>query len=91
MHTFDVRITSTHSPCCTDALEKNHQDKIRSYPRDAQASNVGFTPLIFDISGQMHPSTLLILKTSLKRAATIKHIPFPIYWNYWISALMCIL
>jgi hypothetical protein len=36
-------------------------------------------------------TTLLILKTSLQRAATIQHIPFPIYWNYWISALMCTL
>ena len=98
---FDVRVTSAvpantlevtnqlgNDPQTPQrALQANWNQKMAKYSQLARANNIGFKPIIFDITGRMHPDTEAILKQCIEEAARLKNIPFSRLWHYWISSL----
>jgi len=62
--------------------------KNNKYKLHASTSDFGFLPIIFEVSGQMHPLTTRFLSDALERAAKARQIPFRCLWHYWISSLM---
>jgi hypothetical protein len=63
--------------------QKNHK-----YRQIADANNFGFLPLIFEATGAMHPSAIILLKSVLEQAANARNLPFIAAWRFWISSLV---
>jgi hypothetical protein len=70
------------------AGELSFKEKRRTYQALAERSNLGFEAIVFEITGQMHESTRLLLDSCLRQAARIRNAPFKVLWHYWISTLM---
>jgi hypothetical protein len=97
---LDIRITSSIPPNnpanftieqanSTDrAVNRSFKEKERKYKDISSSLDLGFLPLVFEISGRMHPATEQLLQDCLQHASNSRHIPFPVLWKYWISALM---
>jgi hypothetical protein len=92
---FDVTITSPISSQLTSgaastpfrAAECAYSRKIRQYQRDAEASSLGFQPIVFETTGIMHPKSLAMVEDILKHSGEVKGIPFAALKKYWLSTL----
>ena len=62
-------------------------EKVRYY-QHATAQGLGFLPIIFETTGQMHPDTESFFTSCLQQAARVRQIPLPVLWKYWMSSLM---
>jgi hypothetical protein len=96
---LDIRITC---PCPTDgksiltttqaltplrAANLSYQDKKRKYEKNAQANNLGCLPIVFEVTGAMHPTVLgLIDKVSSSRCKILK-CSFNNLSKYWLSVI----
>jgi hypothetical protein len=96
---LDIRITC---PCPTDgktmltsaqaltplrAANHSHHDKLRKYQKNAQFSNLGCLPIVFEVTGAMHPTVFdLIDKVTYNRCKILKS-SFNNLSKYWKSAL----
>jgi len=98
-HALDVRLTSpvpANGAVITlntarkelTAADKAAQAKNKKYAKSASDNNLGFKPIIFEITGAMHREARTLLKTNLMEAAKKKGIVFGVLWKYWVSALM---
>jgi len=97
---LDIRITSSIPPNNPSnftlqqanspdrAINRSFKDKERKYKDISSSLDLGFLPLVFEISGRMHPATEQLLQDCLQHASNSRHIPFSVLWKYWISALM---
>jgi hypothetical protein len=98
---FDIRITSAvpansaevsnataNDPLAPQKhLQSNYNEKMLKYGDRARANNVGFKPIIIDITGKMHADSRAVLVTCIKEAARIRNIPFSRLWHYWMSSI----
>ena len=95
---LDVRITSPLPPnggqlTLTAANKRfragneSFKDKMRDY-QIATTHNLGFLPTIFETTGQMHPETESFFGSCLNHASTVRKIPFPVLWKFWMSSIM---
>ena len=98
---FDIRITSavpanSHEVSNTlandplapkKALQAAWNEKMTKYGRLAQINNIGFVPIIFDVTGKMHDDSRVIFSKCLQEAARIRNIPFSKLWHFWMSSL----
>jgi hypothetical protein len=96
---LDIRITS---PCPTDgkstltlnqalnplrAANHSFQEKKRKYEKNAFANNLGCLPIVFEVTGAMHPNVLnLIEKVTRTRCKTL-HCSFNNLSKYWLSVI----
>ena len=69
------------------AGNKAFSEKVNSY-KHALDQGLGFLPIIFETTGQMHHETLPFLVTCLEQASRVRQIPFTVLWKYWMSTLM---
>ena len=67
---------------------KNIRDKNKKYDAEISQLNLGFSPLIFEITGKMDANTIRVLNDSLEFGSISLQIPFPTFWRYWIAAVM---
>ena len=81
---------STDQKIFTELRAANHsfKEKKDKYDQTAHSSNLGFIPIIFEITGRMHPETYSFFHDLLKKTAVDMLAPFDALWKYWISSLM---
>ena len=70
------------------AAKKAYDEKMRKFNEDANNSNLGFIPIVFEITGKMHPVTRDLLHQVIQQKARLKVAPFAAMWKYWVSSLM---
>jgi len=70
------------------AAHHSHNEKLNKYQETARNCNFGFIPIVFEITGRMHPVTHALFTTLIKKTAQDKLAPFEAVWKYWISSLM---
>ena len=98
---LDVRITSPIPPntgqlSLTQARQhfragnQSFREKMRAY-RLATDNNLGFSPIVFETTGQMHSDTATFFANCLNHASRVRKVPSPILWKYWMSSVMCTL
>jgi hypothetical protein len=101
-HTLDVQMTSpvpangapiTMAQAKTPLRAANiaATRKERTYREIAPANNLGFIPVIFEITGSLHDQILKLLRVHLQSASATKAIPFAALWKYWMSSLQIVL
>jgi hypothetical protein len=98
-HILDVRLSSPVPPNTPTSLtlsqakinfragNKAYASKEHKYDAMAAAANLGFLPIIFEITGKMHPSTRTILQSMITKSSEARSTPSISLWIYWISAL----
>jgi hypothetical protein len=98
-HILDVRLASPVPPNSPASLtlsqaqvdfragNKAFSDKERKYSSMASAANLGFLPIVFEITGKMHPATKRLLSSMMKKSSENRNAPPTALWIYWISAL----
>ena len=99
-HLLDIRLTSpipatnperltlAQAKVPLRAANKSYEEKMRKYAADADDNNLGFIPIVFEITGRMHPATRDLLHEVIAQKARDKVAPFASMWKYWISSLM---
>ena len=55
---------------------------VNSY-KHALEQGLGFLPIIFETTGQMHHETLPFFVTCLEQASRVRQIPFTVLWKYY--------
>ena len=70
------------------AANKAYAEKKKKFDEDANNSNLGFLPVIFEITGKMHPEVRTLLQDIITQKARQNSAPFAAIWKYWISSLM---
>ena len=63
-------------------------NKQRKYNGLAAANNLGFIPIVFEITGRLHSQATDLLRAALQTASERRAISYDTLWNYWISSLM---
>ena len=69
------------------AGNKAFSEKVNKY-KHALEQGLGFLPIIFETTGQMHHETLLFFVTCLEQASRVRQIPFTVLWKYWMFTLV---
>jgi hypothetical protein len=99
-HLLDIRLTSPIPATNPEALTlakakiplraatKSYGEKMNKYLNIAKENDLGFIPIVFEITGRMHPVTRTLLHDVIKKAATEKAAPYASIWKYWVSSLM---
>ena len=102
-HLLDIRLTSPipainpESLIMADAVKvdraANHSynEKLHKYEAIASANNLGFIPIVFEITGRMHPVAHTLLEDIIKKTSRDRFAPFEAVWKYWISSLMIVI
>jgi hypothetical protein len=98
-HILDVRLASPVPPNAptTFTMSQAKQDfragnkayasKQQKYGAMSAAANLGFLPIVFEITGKMHPATKEVLKAILSKSSETRSAPPIAMWIFWISAL----
>jgi hypothetical protein len=73
-------------PC--RAANKAFAEKMKKFHEDASNNNLGFLPVIFEITGKMHPEVRTLLHSIVSQKSKQNSAPFAAIWKYWISSLM---
>jgi hypothetical protein len=82
-------ITLTMSQAKQDfrAGNKAFASKQQKYGAMTAAANLGFLPLVFEITGRIHPATKEVLRSILAKSSENRSAPPIAMWRFWISAL----
>jgi hypothetical protein len=97
-HLLDIRLTSPVPDTRTITMSQATQhgragktafkQKCSKYAGPAASNDLGFLPIVFEITGQMHPESKKLFEVAIKHAAENRNIPYSTLWHYWTSALM---
>jgi hypothetical protein len=60
---------------------KAFSEKVKAY-KHATDQGLGFLPIIFETTGQMHPDTQLFFMSCLEQAARVRQIKLAVLWKY---------
>jgi hypothetical protein len=69
------------------AGNKAFASKQQKYGAMTAAANLGFLPLVFEITGRIHPATKEVLRSILAKSSENRSAPPIAMWRFWISAL----
>jgi hypothetical protein len=94
-HVLDVTIVSPYYPSEnlseTNALQKNRKNELsfanknKKYSKIATESNLGFTPICFEVTGSCHDESLKFIKKAIKCSATNNDCEEKHLLRYWMS------
>jgi hypothetical protein len=98
---FDTRLTSPVPPTrqlsMSEAIRPlrsaniSFAQKNNKYSSLALSNNLGFFPMVFELSGRLHPASEKIFRDVLEQNAKEKCAPFSNMWVFYMSGLMATL
>ena len=95
---LDVTVVSTvhyahgvlahvNAEVCGVSARHGHREKMIKYGALCAANDLGFTPIVFESNGYVHPDTVVFLQKLAKTASAMKRIDGETLMNYFMKLL----